>query len=462
MARHGAVVAQFMPNAGENPVFTFARNIKQMSDQRVGKAQHIMLKTTEQGGKTGTIEEAYAKIEDWKARAGTDAGKFAEIAIAESEDEQTAKDGGDLGVILRGRLPRQLEDAIYGAKAPDGGFPTRTARTSSSARWRRTSASTSSSCSRARSPKPRPRRCPTGWAAASGSGRRTRTRRIRVIYCRKTRAALASESSAPRGASSTPRSPPHAAAARAPTPIIAPRTPPHQRAIIMQQNDDASAMLRGMLNIGGSAPAAPAPSAQQLAAQQLAAAQQQLAELEAKHGKIQEAFAQMHTVPPEQQPGVQQQLLALRQQVVQQHQQQQQVVAQMQMKMMQVMAAPPQQVAPLAGLVTATAPALPGMAQPALPGFAPPGAPPAAAPPGGPPGLPPGLGMGAPPPQPAAAAAAAGAAPRAARRGRRPHRRRARRRWRRCKRRTRSSPASTGRSSRRCRSPTSRRRTARC
>ena len=41
----------------------------------------------------------------------------------------------------------------------------------------------------------------------------------------------------------------------------------------------------------------------------------QLAELEAKHGKIQEAFAQMHTVPPEQQPGVQQQLLALRQQV---------------------------------------------------------------------------------------------------------------------------------------------------
>ena len=63
-----------------------------------------------------------------------------------------------------------------------------------------------------------------------------------------------------------------------------------------------------------SAPAAPAPSAQQLAAQQLAAAQQQLAELEAKHGKIQEAFAQMHTVPPEQQPGVQQQLLALRQQ----------------------------------------------------------------------------------------------------------------------------------------------------
>ena len=78
------------------------------------------------------------------------------------------------------------------------------------------------------------------------------------------------------------------------------------------QNDDASAMLRGMLNIGGSAPAAPAPSAQQLAAQQLAAAQQQLAELEAKHGKIQEAFAQMHTVPPEQQPGVQQQLLASR------------------------------------------------------------------------------------------------------------------------------------------------------
>ena len=123
VARHGAVVAQFMPNAGENPVFTFARNIKQMSDQRVGKAQHIMLKTTEQGGKTGTIEEAYAKIEDWKARAGTDAGKFAEIAIAESEDEQTAKDGGDLGVILRGRLPRQLEDAIYDAKAPDGGVP---------------------------------------------------------------------------------------------------------------------------------------------------------------------------------------------------------------------------------------------------------------------------------------------------------------------------------------------------
>ena len=123
VARHGAVVSQFMPNAGENPVFTFARNVKQMSDQRVGKAQHIMLKTTEQGGKTGTIEEAYAKIEDWKARAGTDAGKFAEIAIAESEDEQTAKDGGDLGVILRGRLPRQLEDAIYDAKAPDGGVP---------------------------------------------------------------------------------------------------------------------------------------------------------------------------------------------------------------------------------------------------------------------------------------------------------------------------------------------------
>ena len=170
VARHGAVVSQFMPNAGENPVFTFARNIKQMSDQ-LRKAQHIMLKTTEQGGKTGTIEEAYAKIEDWKARAGTDAGKFAEIAIAESEDEQTAKDGGDLGVILRGRLPRQLEDAIYDAKAPDGrsrqGRPERPRRPGGVELGLHLILV--QSC---QEPKPRPRRCPTGWAAASGSGKK--------------------------------------------------------------------------------------------------------------------------------------------------------------------------------------------------------------------------------------------------------------------------------------------------
>ena len=78
-----------------------------MTDQRVAHVSHILLKS----GTPMPLAEAMAKFENWKTEIGSDELKFAEVARRESECEQTAARGGDLGFVTRSRqlVPDMLE-----------------------------------------------------------------------------------------------------------------------------------------------------------------------------------------------------------------------------------------------------------------------------------------------------------------------------------------------------------------
>ncbi|KAL1504568.1 hypothetical protein AB1Y20_008354 [Prymnesium parvum] len=84
-------------------------NLKQMTDQRVAKVSHIMLKS----GTPMPIEEALAKVESWKQEIGNDLIKFQEVAKRDSECEKTAAVGGMLGVFTRGRLGLRWDAEIF-------------------------------------------------------------------------------------------------------------------------------------------------------------------------------------------------------------------------------------------------------------------------------------------------------------------------------------------------------------
>ena len=60
-----------------------------------------------------TLEQAYAKIDAWKAEIGNDEEKFAEVARRDSEDPSTAAEGGSLGIFSRGRLSTELDQMIF-------------------------------------------------------------------------------------------------------------------------------------------------------------------------------------------------------------------------------------------------------------------------------------------------------------------------------------------------------------
>ena len=84
-------------------------NLKQIADQRVSKVSHILLAA----GTDMTIQEANAKMDEWKAEIGNDAAKFAEVAKRESMCKSTAEAGGDLGIFSRGRLSTELDNLIF-------------------------------------------------------------------------------------------------------------------------------------------------------------------------------------------------------------------------------------------------------------------------------------------------------------------------------------------------------------
>ena len=65
----GLRVPLVSPVTSRSPVVSmnFIENMKQMTDQRVAKVGHIMLKS----GTPMPIEEALAKVESWKAEIGT-------------------------------------------------------------------------------------------------------------------------------------------------------------------------------------------------------------------------------------------------------------------------------------------------------------------------------------------------------------------------------------------------------
>lgn len=85
-------------------------NLKQMADQRIAKVSHCMLAA----GTDLSLEDAYKKIDEWKAVVGNDEAKFIELAKRESECPLTAATGGEIGIIARGKLGSQaLDDLIF-------------------------------------------------------------------------------------------------------------------------------------------------------------------------------------------------------------------------------------------------------------------------------------------------------------------------------------------------------------
>jgi len=82
-------------------------NIEQYSQPEQVRASHILLKT--EGKDDGAVK---AKAEDLlkKAKAGAD---FAELAKANSEDEGSAKNGGDLDFFGRGRMVPEFDQVAF-------------------------------------------------------------------------------------------------------------------------------------------------------------------------------------------------------------------------------------------------------------------------------------------------------------------------------------------------------------
>lgn len=87
------------------------------------RASHILINLPAQADEEKT-KDALAKIQEIskQARSGSD---FAVLAKKHSEDTTTAPQGGDIGEIRRGVLPKELEDAVYGLKPGEVSQPVR-------------------------------------------------------------------------------------------------------------------------------------------------------------------------------------------------------------------------------------------------------------------------------------------------------------------------------------------------
>jgi len=80
-----------------------AKNMKQMTDQRVGRASHIMLRPS---------ESAVETLNAWKAEIANDDEKFQSRA-RESSQCRSAPRGGDLGFVTRGKLSSEFDEVIF-------------------------------------------------------------------------------------------------------------------------------------------------------------------------------------------------------------------------------------------------------------------------------------------------------------------------------------------------------------
>lgn len=87
------------------------------------RASHILISLPSQPTENQS-KEALAKVQDIarQARAGAD---FAGLAKKHSGDSATASQGGDLGEVRRGVLPKELEDAVYALKSGEVSQPVR-------------------------------------------------------------------------------------------------------------------------------------------------------------------------------------------------------------------------------------------------------------------------------------------------------------------------------------------------
>ncbi|MGE5198754.1 MAG: peptidyl-prolyl cis-trans isomerase [Rhodospirillaceae bacterium] len=85
-------------------------NIELYSTPEQVRASHILFKTA---GKDDAAVKAAAEKVLQEAKAGAD---FAELAKKYSEDEATAKLGGDLDYVTKGRMVPEFDEAVFGAE----------------------------------------------------------------------------------------------------------------------------------------------------------------------------------------------------------------------------------------------------------------------------------------------------------------------------------------------------------
>jgi len=100
----GRISRPMMQMKSWNPL----KNLQQMTDQRVAKVSHCLLRA----GTNLTLAEATAKIGAWKAEIGNDEAKFIEVVKRDSEASNAAE-GGLLGIFSRGKLSTELDELIF-------------------------------------------------------------------------------------------------------------------------------------------------------------------------------------------------------------------------------------------------------------------------------------------------------------------------------------------------------------
>ena len=86
---------------------TYNNSVEQYTTPEQVRASHILLKTE---GKDDAAVKAKAEEVLKQAKAGAD---FAELAKKNSEDEQSAKNGGDLDYFGRGRMVPEFDQAVF-------------------------------------------------------------------------------------------------------------------------------------------------------------------------------------------------------------------------------------------------------------------------------------------------------------------------------------------------------------
>src|SRR5213083_3226248 len=92
----------------------YREHATEFEEPRRARASHVLVRVPEAGGSEGE-EKARAKVADVirRAKAG---GDFAKLAKQISEDSGTAPRGGDLGLVRRGEMVPQFEQALFALK----------------------------------------------------------------------------------------------------------------------------------------------------------------------------------------------------------------------------------------------------------------------------------------------------------------------------------------------------------
>ncbi|MFA6316168.1 MAG: peptidylprolyl isomerase [Elusimicrobiota bacterium] len=101
-----------------------ANDVKLMSSERV-KMSRILVRFSENASPQ---EKKRAKAAALELKKRVDEGKatFAEVARAESEDPESAANGGDIGFVFRGRVPPEIEKVIFTMNVGDVSQPIET------------------------------------------------------------------------------------------------------------------------------------------------------------------------------------------------------------------------------------------------------------------------------------------------------------------------------------------------